>query len=190
VREGAPVRHLHDWDTPCGFLVAILTLVKSNRIPKAVGTYGMLDFRRNPGFRHGDNWRKHVPTSIDGISDIEAVRAGESRQVSCFIRGDHEHLPSKSKQGVLVVSNGGVSWTPFWSRKRKPLAVPAVTGGIATRNQGKGDVGPLIVGRAESGFTVITCDSLAGSVELAVPMADVPLVVFSLETIRQRPTPD
>jgi hypothetical protein len=163
--------------------------VISKRIPKAAGSYGMLDFRRNPAYQHGLNWQEHAPTSVDGILDIEAVRAGESRQVSCFIRGDHDPFPPKSKQGVLVVSATSAYWTPFWSRKRKPLAVPVVTGGISTRTQAKGDTGPLIVGHAESGFTVISCGSTQ-TLELAVPTADTPLVVFCLEEIRHRPISD
>lgn len=166
-----------------------LNAVDRKRIPKAAGTFGGFDLRRNPAFRHPSDPWNHMPSSADGFPDIAAVRRGESRQVSCFLRGDHEPFPAKSKQGVLVVSIVEVIWTPFWSRKRLPLAIKAPAGELATRPKGKGDPGPLTLG-SESNFAVVSYWCPSGHLELAVPVADAPLVQFCLDSIRRTPTSD
>jgi hypothetical protein len=151
----------------------------------------MLDFRRNPGYRYGGAWLNHVPTPADGLPDLAAVQAGESRRVACCIRGDHEVIPDKSRQGELVVSTNGTHWTPYWSLKRHAVSIPAPTGEITSRPMAKGDPGPFLRTRSgESRYAFISFPCAVGMIELGLPKADGPLVVFCLEAIRRSDTID
>src|ERR1700678_507482 len=70
------------------------------RVRKAVGTYGMSDMLRNPA-RQIRISSEGPPGREAGSVDIAAVRAGEARRVSCFLRGTLDPFPRRLKQGDL-----------------------------------------------------------------------------------------
>lgn len=145
------------------------------RAPKATGTYGFLDVLRHPSRVFAP------PTDSEGSSDIEAVRGGEARRVSCFLRGTVDPFPRKLHQGRLQLSSGGADWTPFWSLSRKPVAIGLTVQEVTTRpadsrepNVKKG--GTFLGVVAVPAFVVVTCAGSSGAVDLVVPSADEPLV--------------
>ena len=168
--------------------MAFFIAVVRKQIPNAAGTYGLSNIRSNPAYRYPYDWWNHIPTAADGIPDVEAVKSGESRLVSCFIRGNQAPFPAKSKQGTLLVSNKEVNWTPYWSLKRAPLTIEAVRGELVARPNRRGDPGPLGTSSVrESRFATVRCWCSSGQLELGVPAADAPLVTFCLEGLRRTP---
>ncbi len=89
----------------------------TERARKAAGTYGFLDVLRHP------SRMVRPPGPNDGASDIEAIRSGETRRVSCFLRGEGGPYPKKLKQGRLVLGKDQAAWTPYWSVSRKPIDI-------------------------------------------------------------------
>ena len=149
--------------------------MSSKRAQKAVGTYGFLDVLRHP------SWIVRPPKPSEGLSDIEAVRAGEARSVSCFLRGTFDPFPRRLKQGSLVLSGRGVSWIPFWSFKRQALEIEVTVDGVATRPADRREPNVKKGGKAFGvvtvpAFVVVTCTTPKGALDFVVPPADEPLV--------------
>jgi hypothetical protein len=162
---GVRLRGLH------GMLIG----VSRERAPKAVGTYGFLDVLRHPS--RIVRRRKTSETS----SDLEAVRRGEARSVSCFLRGTVEPYPHKLKQGRLQLSSRGATWTPFWSFSREPMAIGLRVEGVTTRPADSREPNAKKGGRALGvvevpAFVVVTCTGSSGALDLVVPSPDEPLV--------------
>ena len=144
--------------------------------PKAVGTYGFFAVLRHP------SRMIRPPGPSEGRSDIEAVRSGQARQVSCLLRGNFDPYPRRLRQGTLLLSGPVASWTPYWSFKRQPLAVEVTLDAVTTRPADKRE-GPKVKkgGRrwgvvAIPHFSVVTCTSSLGILDFVVPPADEPLV--------------
>ena len=142
---------------------------------KAAGTYGFADLLRRPSriFRPA--------TPSEAQQDIGAVRRGEARMVSCFLRGDHDPLPRRLTQGTLQLSATRTSWTRFWSLRRTPIAIPSDVLAISTRSADYREPNVKKGGKAFGvlpvpAFVVVTCNTTSGSMDLVVPAADVPLV--------------
>jgi hypothetical protein len=141
---------------------------------KAVGTYGILDVLRHPSriFR--------PPPASSGESDLRAVRSGEQRAVSCFLRA-FDPYPRTLKQGRLVLSGQKASWTPYWSVRRTALVISTPVGSVSVRpadqrepNVKRGGTAFGVV--AIPAFVVITCQTVSGSLEFVVPQSDETLV--------------
>lgn len=145
------------------------------RPPKAMGTYGFLDVLRHPSRVFAP------PKASEGSSDIEAVRGGEARRISCFLRGSVDPFPRKLKQGRLQLSHGVADWTPFSSLSRNPVALRFTIQEVSTRpadfrepNVKRG--GTVLGVVAVPAFVVVSCAGSLGTVDLIVPSADGPLV--------------
>ena len=149
-------------------------VVSTHGTPKAVGTYGFLDMLRHPSYLF------RPPQSSDGRSDVEAVRMGETRKVSCFLRGTIVPFPLRLKQGSLVLSNQGATWEPFWSLNRHPLAIDITVETVSCRpadqREPRVKKGGKILGVIVPAFVVVSCNCPMGVLDLVVPPADEPLV--------------
>jgi hypothetical protein len=157
--------------------------VTATRTPKAVGTYGFLDAVCHPTVIVPRMVRSPKPS--DGQADVEAVRRGEKRIVSCFIRGNFDPFPRQLKQGELVVGGAEPVWTPFWSIKHQPVVLDFEVVDVITRpvderepstriKQGIKLFGKVVpVGPI---FTVVACITPLGYVDFVIPSADGPLV--------------
>jgi hypothetical protein len=149
------------------------------RIPRAAGTRGFLDVLRARG-------RK--PTAATSASDIEAIRNGEHRLVSCFFRSTSAPAPTRFRQGMLELASGRANWRPFMNRKDPPVPIAVPVAGLLERARDPKTDRMIKSGGAfapggqfqASAFVVLACTSAHGSFELAVPRMDLPLVRFVL----------
>jgi hypothetical protein len=138
---------------------------------KSVGTYSFTDVLRDPG-------RRITNRAVDqeSAADIAAVLDGETRRVSCFLRGSSAPYPRWLRQGELDISRDAAQWTPFWSVRRRPVPVAAGPASIRTRRPGRRE---WQLGSPHL-FLVITCafgsDGSRQKTDLVVPTADAPLV--------------
>lgn len=143
--------------------------------PRSVGTYGPFAVLRHPSrfFR--------TPVPGDGQPDVEAVRRGESRTVSCFLRAEFGSLPRRLRQGSLTLSPQQATWRPYWSLRRRPVPLGVTIDSIGARlpdhrepfvNRDGKAIGVLAV----PGFIVLTCRTASGILDLVVPAVDQPLV--------------
>lgn len=150
------------------------------RTRKAVGTYGFSDLDRVATAAV-----KGHPGQEAGQVDVAAVRAGEAREVSCFLRGSAEPYPRRLRQGSLFISLRETYWVPFWSFRRHPLLIDIKAEWVRTRaadhrepNVKKGRVGAY--GVRMPAFVVVTCAAQPGegpaTVDFVVPKADSLLV--------------
>jgi hypothetical protein len=154
------------------------------RTRNAAGTYGMSDLLLSPARAVSLMW-KGPPGPEAGADDIAAVRAGEARKVSCFLRGSHDPYPRRLRQGTLYISAGDAHWAPFWSLRRPQLQINIKSGHVRTRvaddrepNVKRGGIGPH--GVQIPAFMVVTCTTDATGVpetaDFVVPAADARLV--------------
>jgi len=123
-------------------------------------------------------------------SDIDAVRQGEGRAVSCLLKGPVAPFPRRRRQGTLALSAIGVFWRPSWSLHPKPLMIPRPAQSVEVRaaersewNMKKGGKAFGVVPVPE--FQVVIARTDVGALELAVPSTDVELV---MEVLRQSPS--
>lgn len=57
-------------------------------------------------------------------SDLEALAAGEARQVSCWLRGSDPELPQKLTQGILLIGPDGMAWHHWFRHKDRLVVIP------------------------------------------------------------------
>lgn len=123
--------------------------------------------------------------------DRAALERGESRSVTCFLRGSSEPFPLTMQQGVLEVAAGKLLWRPYWSIRRPAIAIPTPVGNVNVRKpswshgeanikRGKKIIGPLRV----PDFQVADASTDKGDISLAIPAVDVPLVLDALATLQ------
>jgi len=163
--------------------VASFPSMSRDRPPNATGTYGFLGVLRHP------SRMVHAPEASEGVPDIEALRRGEARSVSCFLRGTYGPFPRTLRQGRLDLTGGTARWIPFWSIRRDPLALDFSVQDVTTRPADSSE--PLVKkGRSlivvkEPVFVVVTCTVSSGALDLVIPSADEPLVAtFFREKVR------
>jgi hypothetical protein len=87
------------------------------RTRKSAGTYGLIGGLRHPSLM----FKQPEPAQSQG--DLQAVRGGGARKVSCFLRGSFAPYPRRLRQGTLYLSALNVHWEPFWSVRRLPLEI-------------------------------------------------------------------
>jgi hypothetical protein len=143
------------------------------RTRKSAGTYGFIGVLRHPSLMF------KPPSPEQSQGDLEAVRRGEARKVSCFLRGSFAPYSRRLRQGTLHLSALDVHWEPFWSVRRLPQQITGPVLSVSTRpaddrepNVKKGGSSILNV----PSFTVVTCHTPHGAVDLVVPEADGRLV--------------
>jgi len=118
------------------------------------------------------------PDAAAVAADLVAVRAGESREVTGFLRGKTPYM--HFTQGTLIVSSGRALWRPYFRRSRPhvefgsdtlvtrlPLHDPQPTGSRRDRRLLK--PGGL--------YTPLQCERAVGVLQLCVPTPDVPLML-------------
>jgi len=149
---------------------------------RAAGTYGFLGVLRHPS--------RILRAPAADAADIDAVRRGEARRVSCFLRGTVDPYPRRLKQGSLVLDGDHAAWTPFWSLRRKPLEVKMEVQSVETRPADQREPNVKKGGKAYGvvqipTFLVVTCQAASASVDFVVPAADERLVrSFFADAIR------
>ena len=144
-----------------------------SRPPKAVGTYGAID-----AVRGRRRLLSPPPDPWESLSDVEALRRGESRRVSCWLR-EPRGRSGRHRQGELELSATGVSWRPwpnFGIRKARSLFI---TGVAQVRPADRSDRSLTSPGNPHL-FTLVSCATPTGYLDLLVPTADVPLVTWFL----------
>lgn len=57
-------------------------------------------------------------------SDLTALASGESREMSCWLRGSSPELPQKFSQGVLLIRPDGTSWHHWFWHKNRIIQIP------------------------------------------------------------------
>jgi hypothetical protein len=104
-------------------------------------------------------------------SDIDAVRAGESRMMSCHLRSDIAHLPRKFTIGKLYVTNDELVWKRDY--KHGDLQkIPMLNRVLEVRT-----VSRLSEWNIKRGlFKIIAAAGPDGVVEMAVPNGDIQLL--------------
>jgi hypothetical protein len=151
-----------------------ITAVTAKQRPiNSAGTYGFIGVLRHPSLMF------KPPSPDQSQADLAAVRRGEVRKVSCFLRGSFDPYPHRLRQGSLYLSGPHALWEPFWSVRRACQQVNGPVLSVTIRpadhrepNVKKGGGGFVNV----PSFTVVTCHTSCGAVDLLVPSADVPLV--------------
>jgi hypothetical protein len=149
--------------------------VNMNKPPNASGTYGFTGVIRHPSriLRPGR-------TNISN-DDVNALEHGESRRVSCFLRGTQDGFPKRLRQGSLTLQPGQADWSPFWSIRREALLLDFIPSRIETRpadhrepnvKKGGKSLGVVVV----PSFVVVTCMLESGNIDLVVPGVDEELV--------------
>jgi len=149
------------------------------RTRSAVGTYGFFDLFLNPVRLFRLVWQG-PPGPEAGRADIAAVRAGEGRKVSCFLRGSVDPYPRRLRQGSLCISAQEAHWVPFWSLRRQKLQLSVGAVHVQTRPADRREPHVKKGGGFIPAFWVVTCTMEAGNghatADFVVPAADAPLV--------------
>jgi len=153
------------------------------KTPRAAGTRTFLDVLKALG-------RK--PSAARAEEDLRALRNGEARLVACLLFGSVEPYPSRFSNGSLRLSGNEATWRRFGNRGdvisiSEPIESfkvrsrdPSIDRGIKSGGLFRPD-GPL----GWMGFSVLVCTTAGGTLELAVPNIDLPLVTDFLERKRR-----
>ena len=148
----------------------------ARRHERSAGSRSGFDVIRS-GFRQ--------PNSNETEGDIESVRDGSTRIVSCSLRGPRSPYPKRSKQGNLQISHGLVTWSPSWGLHRRKLTIDEKFQSIRVLDPGKAEWNSKKGGSAFGvipipKFQVLECQSENGVFEFTVPQADIKLVELAL----------
>jgi len=98
-------------------------------------------------------------------TDLSAVAAGGSREVSCFLRGDSPELPDRFSQGTLLIGPGGMAWRRYWRNRKTLIQIPPLVRIEEVRKPG----GPGERNIKRGLFKVVAAAGPEGRVEFAVP---------------------
>ena len=157
-------------------------MTEHGRLQRAAGTRNFGDLLRSRG---------RAPKEDVKLEDVEAVKSGPGRTVSCALRGSTEPFPKRFKHGMIDLVPGRAVWRPYWwSLKRGTVSIdshvlaaksrarnPRTDWNIKSGGMHKSD-GLL----PSTGFTVIVFTTESGWFELAVPTPDVRLVTTFFTT--------
>lgn len=118
-------------------------------------------------------------------TDVQALRSGQGRTVSCFLRGSMPPYPPRVKQGTLRVAEGDISWRPSWGLRRRPQSIHENIRTLDFRAPGRAEWNVKKGGTAFGviaipDFTVIVATTDRGVLEFTVPSVDVDLVTAVL----------
>lgn len=132
------------------------------------------------------------PAQESSLSDLEALRHGEGRVVSCILKGSVPPYPRHPKQGLLELTSGQVSWHPSWTLSRRRLLITKPLAPIEVQNAGRSQWNVKKGGKAFGvvpipEFKVVVVKTTESLLELSVPMTDVELVTAALQQERTPP---
>jgi len=123
--------------------------------------------------------------SVESIAaDQEALKRGEGRVVSCFLRGSTPPYPKQPRQGQLELEEGDVRWRASGFR-RPPIPIDADIRSLDVREVRRIDANIKAGGKGFGvlpipEFRVIVAETDRGVLEFFVPRADVQLVASAL----------
>jgi len=161
------------------------------RTRNAVGTYGFFDLFLNPVRLFRLVWQG-PPGPEAGRADIAAVRAGEGRKVSCFLRGSVDPYSRRLRQGTLWISAEEAHWVPFWSLRRQKLQLSGGAVHVQTRPADWREPYVKKGGGFIPAFWVVTCTTKVGdghgTADFVVPAADAALVASYFSKSITQPT--
>jgi uncharacterized membrane protein len=135
---------------------------------RAVGTYGFKDVFRRPSLL------LHAPQASEAQGDVAAVRAGGARVVSCFLRGPGPPYPTRLTYGTLLLAGRSASWKHGWWRRADQISLDFSASAITTRRADQRERG--VKKGPRRGFSVVTCSTPGGAIDLVVPPPDQLLV--------------
>lgn len=160
----------------------IVFMPPRQRPRNSAGTYGPIGVLLHPSriFRQ--------PAPEDSQADLEAVLGGQTRRVCCFLRGSFAPFPPRPRQGWLYLWSHRAQWKPSFSIRRPAQQITGPITSVVTRRvdhrepnvrKGSRNYGPYgLYGAAKlPTFSVVTCQTPSGSIDLVVPTSDLPLVV-------------
>jgi len=143
--------------------------------PRSDGSFGIGGALRHPSRIIGSGMGRKDNTGADSIS------RGESRRVSCFLRGTIANYPSRLKQGNLILSPGGASWSPIFKIGSQSIEIEPKFLSVSTRpadhrepNVKNGGSGLGVIDVPV--FMVVTCTGPNGIGEFVAPSLDESLV--------------
>lgn len=118
---------------------------------------------------------------VKGTPDSEALAAGESRRVNCFLRATFSTLPRRLTQGRLTLSPVKAVWAPSFGLRRTPIEIRDTLTSVTSRVADHREPGIKNGGRARGviaipAFSVVSCIADVGVVDLVVPSVDEGLV--------------
>lgn len=135
------------------------------RPPRSVGTTVLSDRVWRPT-------RQFPPDAAQSLGDIRAVEDGGARRLVCYLRRP-EHRWHLFWQGQLLISPAGPAWRAVAGRRARDLSVARL---LTVREAMWSDGGP----RKPHLFSLMRCETPEEWLELMIPTADVPLVLWSL----------
>jgi hypothetical protein len=146
-----------------------------NKPRRAGGSRTFLDILRDPvetvtdPFATGDSKRQ---------SDLAALDGGDSRDVSCFLRGEGAGLPRAFTQGTLTIDPSGMTWRRYWRHRRDVVPIPTLDRVVEIRRPGGS--GERNIKR--NLFKVVEASGPEGSVDFAVPGVGPELIRHAIQS--------
>lgn len=106
-----------------------------------------------------------LKSEADEEADLAALGVGESRRVSCFLRGNAPGLPASFTYGTLTLGPRAMTWQAYWRHRSRVLSLPPLTNVIAVRRP----TGPGSWNIKRNLFKAVEATGPEGTVEFAVP---------------------
>jgi hypothetical protein len=108
------------------------------------------------------------------------LEAGETRRVSCLLRGSFDPYPRDLERGTLILSGDGASWVSIQNTDSQPLTLDVPVEAVSSLPMGFQEPSTYEVPAVDivlmpSPITV-TCDTSFGQIELVVTPADAAIV--------------
>jgi len=135
------------------------------RPPRSAGTTVLSDRFRQPAW-------KFPPDAAQSLGDIRAIEDGGARRVVCYLRRPEQRW-HPFWQGQLLISPACPAWRAVLGRRTRDLSAARL---LTVRDAMWSDGGP----RKPHLFSLVRCDAPGEWLELMIPTADVPLVLWSL----------
>lgn len=155
---------------------------QGTRPNRSAGTTYPIDVLRN---------RFRGPSRAAVDADIRAIDNGEARRIACQFRGTYGSYPRRFRQHMADLTPKGLVIQPFWYSRRRPIYIEEqiLSAEVRSRNL-RTDWNVRTTGAYArggilewAGFEVIHCGTELGSIELAVPRPDVPLLLHYLNRL-------
>jgi hypothetical protein len=117
--------------------------------------------------------------------DLSVLQDGDSRRVTCFLRGSAQGLPDSFTYGTLTIRPEGMAWRPYWRHRRRVVSIPRLS---RVASVGR-PTGPGAWNIKRNLFKMVETTGPDGTVEFAVPGGGPELIRQASQTTRI-PPPD
>ena len=126
-----------------------------------------------------------TPSESAELLDHDASVDGKGRAVTCWLKGEMDPFPKRSRQGILELNSAGVAWRPSWGIRRERIVFADPIESLEIRRTGPAEWNMKKGGKAYGvlavpEFLVLVCKTERGVLELAVSGTDVTLVRTAL----------